>query len=253
MNIFVLMGVFVFFHMLSWYIISLILKRNDVVDIAWGLGFINLAWASLYISGFSERGLLATILVTIWGLRLAWHIYLRNRGKSEDYRYQAWRKEWKFFYARSFFQIYMLQGLLMYLIAVPVMYINTLPVLGIGLLDIVGVCIWIIGFYFESTGDSQLKKFISNPNNKGKIMNTGLWRYSRHPNYFGEVTQWWGIFFLAISLPYGFATIIGPLTITTLILFVSGIPLLEKKREGRPDWEEYKKKTSIFFPLPQKK
>ena len=109
-----------------------------------------------------------------------------------------------------------------------------------------GLIVWIFGFYFESTADKQLSNHIKNPANKGKLMTTGLWKYSRHPNYFGEVTQWWGIFLLSSSL----FTIISPLTITLLILFVSGIPLLEKKYEGRPDWEEYKKKTSIFIPLP---
>lgn len=253
MNLFILIAGLVFLHMFSWFILSLIFKRNDVADIAWGLGFINVAWASLFISGFSERGLIVAILVAIWGTRLAWHIYLRNKGKPEDYRYQAWRKEWKNFYLRSFLQVYMLQGLFMYLIALPIIFINQNSSPGINLLDIVGIVIWILGFYFESKGDSQLKEFVSNPANKGKIMDQGLWKYSRHPNYFGEVTQWWGIFFMSLSLPLGVLTIIGPLTITSLILFVSGIPLLEKKREGRPDWEEYKKKTSVFIPLPPKK
>jgi steroid 5-alpha reductase family enzyme len=238
--------------MSTWYVVSIILKRNDVADFAWGLGFVTLAWTSFLYSGFSERGLLATLLVTIWGSRLAWHIYLRNRGKAEDYRYQIWRKEWKYFYLRSFLQVFLLQGVLLYLIALPFLYINHASDWGVNLLDFIGVVIWSIGFYFESTGDSQLKKFISNPNNKGKIMNTGLWKYSRHPNYFGEVTQWWGIYVMTLSLPFGFVTIIGPLTITILILFVSGVPLLEKKYLGRPDFEEYKEKTSIFFPLPPK-
>lgn len=242
-----------FLHMTSWFIISLILKRNDVADIAWGLGFINISWTGLFLNGFSQRGLIAAILVTIWGVRLAWHIYLRNKGKPEDYRYQAWRKEWKYFYLRSFLQVYILQGLFMYLIALPVIFINQNSFPGINLLDIVGIVIWILGFYFESTGDSQLKEFISNPANKGKIMDQGLWKYSRHPNYFGEVTQWWGIFVMALSIPFGYFTIIGPLTITSLILFVSGVPLLEKKREGQPLWEEYKRKTSVFIPLPPKK
>jgi len=253
MNLFILIGGLIFLHMFSWFIISIIFKRNDVADIAWGLGFINSAWASLFLSGFSERGFVAAILVTIWGMRLAWHIYLRNKGKPEDYRYQAWRKEWKYFYLRSFLQVYILQGILMFLIAIPLIYINKSNILGIGLFDVLGVILWIFGFYFESVGDAQLKQFVSNPNNKGRIMDRGLWKYSRHPNYFGEVTQWWGIFIIALSVPFGYLTIVGPLTITILILFVSGIPLLEKKYLGRPDFEEYKEKTSIFFPLPPKR
>jgi len=253
MNYYMIVAGALFLHMTAWFIISLILKRNDVADIAWGLGFITLAWLSYYISGFSERGVVVAILVIIWGTRLAWHIYLRNRGKPEDYRYQIWRKEWKNFYLRSFFQVYILQGVFLYLISLPFLFINQSALRGITFFDLLGLFIWGIGFYFESTGDSQLKKFISNPRNKGKIMNEGLWRYSRHPNYFGEVTQWWGIFIMAISIPFGYYTIIGPLTITTLILFVSGVPLLEKKYAGRPDFEEYKKKTSVFFPFPPKK
>jgi steroid 5-alpha reductase family enzyme len=253
MNFYLLIALLLFGYMTAWYIVGLILKRNDVADIAWGGGFVVLAWISLFISGVSLRGLVATILVTIWGLRLASHIYVRNRNKPEDYRYQAWRNEWKYFYLRSYLQIYLLQGLFLYLIALPFLFINNKSLSGITVLDIVGILVWIIGFYFESVGDSQLKQFVSNPDNKGRIMDQGLWKYSRHPNYFGEVTQWWGIFIITLSIPFGYLTVIGPLTITSLILFVSGIPLLEKKREGRTDWEKYKKQTSIFFPLPPKK
>jgi steroid 5-alpha reductase family enzyme len=253
MNYYSLIAVILIGYMTLWFVIGLILKRNDVADIAWGLGFVCLAWISFIITGITLRSSIVTLLITIWGMRLAIHIYRRNKNKPEDYRYLAWRKEWKYFYVRSYIQIYLLQGLFLYLIALPFLFINKLSTSGITLLDFIGVIVWLIGFYFESTGDAQLKEFITNPSNKGKIMNEGLWKYSRHPNYFGEVTQWWGIFILALSLPNGFLTVIGPLTITILILFVSGIPLLEKKREGRPDWEEYKKQTSIFIPLPPKK
>jgi steroid 5-alpha reductase family enzyme len=237
-----------------WFLVSLIKKRNDVADIAWGLGFIILAWVSLFFSGVPTiRGFLVTMLVSIWGIRLALHIYRRNRGKPEDYRYLAWRKEWgEWFFIRSYLQVYILQGLFLFFIIQPVLFINK-SIETIGVLDVFGVLVWLIGFYFESTGDRQLKQFISNPTNKGKIMNQGLWRYTRHPNYFGEVTQWWGMFLIALSIPNGIFTIIGPLTITFLILFVSGVPLLERKYAGRPDFEEYKKRTSVFFPMPPKR
>jgi steroid 5-alpha reductase family enzyme len=114
------------------------------------------------------------------------------------------------------------------------------------------VCVWVIGFFFESVGDAQLSRFIKDPANKGKLMQSGLWKYTRHPNYFGEVTQWWGLWIIALSVSYGWLGIIGPLTITTLILKVSGIPLLEKSMEGNPEFQEYKKRTSVFFPLPPK-
>jgi steroid 5-alpha reductase family enzyme len=253
MNFYLLMAAILFSYMSLWYIVSIVLKRNDVADIAWGFGFVVLAWTSLVISGLSTRGFIVALLVTIWGVRLSSHIYARNKNKPEDFRYQQWRKEWKFFYVRSFLQIYLLQGVFLYLISLPFLFINELSLPGFELLDLVGMIVWTLGFYFESRGDRELKQFVSNPENKGKTLNQGLWKYSRHPNYFGEVTQWWGIFIMTLSIPNGYLTIIGPLTITMLILFISGIPLLEKKREGNPAWEEYKKKTSIFIPLPPRK
>lgn len=235
-----------------WFIVSVIKKRNDVADIAWGLGFVLIAWLSFLMSGFSIKAFSINCLVTVWGVRLALHIYNRNKDKPEDSRYFKLRNTWRNFYLRSYLQIFILQGALLFLVSIPVMFINNSNSNNFGLLEIVGFIIWGIGFYFESTGDRQLKEFISNPLNKGKLMESGLWRYSRHPNYFGEVTQWWGIFIIALSLPGSFFTIIGPLTITILILFVSGVPILEKKYSGRPDFEEYKKRTSIFFPLPSR-
>ena len=183
-------------YMTLWFIISIIKKRNDVADIAWGLGFVLLAWLSFFISGFSFKALLVNGLVTVWGLRLAWHIYHRNKNKPEDSRYLEWRKTWKYFYLRSYVQVFLLQGIFLFLISLPVMFINHSVANGFGILEFVGLLVWGLGFYFESTGDRQLKEFISNPTNKGKLMDKGLWQYSRHPNYFGEVTQWWGIFFL---------------------------------------------------------
>jgi len=253
MNYYSLLGLALLGYMTCWFIISIINKRNDVADIAWGLGFALLAWLSFYISGFSFKALTVNILVTIWGLRLAWHIYNRNKNKPEDSRYLEWRKTWKHFYLRSYAQVFLLQGVLLFIISLPVLFINHSVSSSFGIIEIVGIIIWTLGFYFESTGDRQLKEFISNPVNKGKLMDKGLWRYSRHPNYFGEVVQWWGIFVVALSISGSLFTVIGPLTITTLILFVSGVPLLEKKYAGRPDFEEYKKRTSVFFPLPPKK
>lgn len=253
MNYYLTLALTILGHMTLWFIVSVIKKRNDVADIAWGLGFLLLAWFSFYLSGYSFKGLLVDGLVTVWGLRLAWHIYNRNKNKPEDPRYLEWRKTWKNFYFRSFLQVFMLQGIFLFIISLPVIYINHSVSRGFGILDIIGLLVWGVGFYFESTGDGQLKEFISNPNNKGKLMDRGLWKYSRHPNYFGEVTQWWGIFLIALSIPGSIFTIFGPLTITILILFVSGIPLLENKYAGRPDFEEYKKRTSVFIPLPPRK
>jgi steroid 5-alpha reductase family enzyme len=235
-----------------WFVVSLVKKRNDVADVAWGLGFILMSWTSMYLAGdFGMRGLIVSLLVSIWGLRLAWHIHNRNKGKTEDYRYLAWRNEWgKWFYLRSYLQVYLLQGALLFLIVFPVLLINRSVGSGLGLLDIIGVVVWLIGFYFESVGDAQLAKFIKDPANKGKLMQSGLWSYTRHPNYFGEVVQWWGIWLIALSLPMGWIGIVGPLTISILILKVSGIPMLERKMEENPAFADYKRRVSKFFPLP---
>ena len=255
MNYFLTLSLVLFIYMSLWFVVSLIKKRNDVADVAWGLGFVLMAWTSFLLSGDSGvRGLLVGMLVSVWGLRLAWHIHVRNKGKAEDYRYLAWRKEWgKWFYLRSYFQVYILQGVLLFLIVMPLLFINKHAGSEIGLLDALGVVVWLFGFYFESVGDAQLARFIKNPENKGKLMQSGLWAYTRHPNYFGEVTQWWGIWLIALSVPNGFLTIIGPLTITFLILKVSGIPMLEKKMEENPDFAGYKRRTSVFIPLPKTK
>jgi len=237
-----------------WFVISLIKKRNDVADVAWGLGFVLIAWASFIISDNENwQGILVGILVSIWGIRLAWHINSRHKGKPEDSRYAVWRRDWgNYFLIRSYLQVFILQGIFLLIISTPIMLINKNATGELNLLLIIGFVIWLIGFYFESVGDKQLANFIHNPENKGKLMTEGLWKYSRHPNYFGEVTQWWGIWLIALSVPYGWLAIIGPITITILILFVSGVPLLEKKYKGRNDFEAYKERTSIFIPLPPK-
>ncbi len=250
MSYFQILGSVLFVYMSFWFLVSLVKKRNDVADTAWGLGFVLLTWVSYFLSGNADtRVLIVNTLVTIWGARLAWHIHKRNKGKTEDYRYLAWRNEWgKWFYLRSYLQVYLLQGFFLFLIVSPVLTINknSISILGVG--DVIGFIIWIIGFTFESVGDSQLKKFISKPENKGKLMREGLWQYTRHPNYFGEVMQWWGIWVVSLSVANGFYTIVGPLTITYLILKVSGVPMLEKKMEENPDFIDYKKQTSVFIP-----
>ncbi len=241
-------------YMSMWFVVSIIKSRNDLADIAWGIGFVLLTWMSFFVSGnFSMRGIIVGILVSVWGLRLATHIYMRNKNKSEDYRYMAWRQEWgNWFYIRSFLQVYVLQGVLLFLIVIPVLFINNSAVSGLTLFDLLGFIVWSIGFFFEVLGDMQLARFIKDPNNKGKLMQSGLWAYTRHPNYFGEVTCWWGIWLIAATLPGGLYTIIGPLTITVLILKVSGIPMLEKKMAENPEFTEYKRRTSSFIPLPRR-
>lgn len=240
----------VFLYMTSMFCISLLIKRNDIVDIAWGMGFLLISSLGLYLGGYpGDTKLLIVFLVALWSIRLSVHIFLRNTKKKEDYRYKQWRKDWgKYFIIRSFLQIYMLQGFLMYVIALPVTVALVSESAFYSPFIFVGLAIWIIGFFFEAVGDYQLSQFKKDTTNKGKIMTTGVWKYTRHPNYFGEVTLWWGMFVITFSQHSAWSTIIGPLTITFFILKVSGIPMLERKYEGNKEFEEYKKKTNAFFP-----
>ncbi|MEI6213302.1 MAG: DUF1295 domain-containing protein [Desulfuromonadales bacterium] len=251
---FLICGGAMLLYMTGWFIAAQIRGRNDIADVAWGLGFILVAFVSLFSGNvYSPRGLLVSGLVLVWGLRLALHIHSRNRGRGEDPRYRKWREEWgTWFVLRSFLQVFMLQGMLLLMVAVPIVFTNTAAAAPLGWLDLLGLAVWLYGFGFEAVGDWQLLMFIRDPGNKGKLMTFGLWRYSRHPNYFGEVTLWWGIWLMTLALPGGWLTVVGPLTITFLILKISGIPMLEKPYEDRADFQEYKRRTSAFFPLPLK-
>ncbi len=254
MTYFLTLAAVLFVYMNLWFIVSLIKKRNDVADVGWGLGFVLLAWTSLFLSDtVTITKALVCAVVTIWGTRLSWHVYTRNRVKAEDYRYNEWRQAWgKSFYIRSYLQVFVLQGILLYLIALPVLLINASSQIGLATISIVGLAVWTIGFLFEAIGDAQLKAFLKDPANKGKLMMSGLWAYTRHPNYFGEVTQWWGIWLASLATPFGAYAVIGPLTITILILKVSGVPLLEKKMVDNPDFAAYKRRVSMFIPLPRR-
>lgn len=240
-----------FAYMTFWYLVSLIIRRGDIADIAWGPGFILLSWTAFFLLSPSTPALIINTLVTIWGLRLATHIYLRNKDKPEDSRYAGWRRDWGAWYPlRSYLQIFLLQGLFLFFIAIPLVYANLISV-NFSPFYLLGFIIWLVGFAFETLADYQLSQFKSNPNNKGKIMMTGVWSLSRHPNYFGEVSLWWGIYIMI--LPLGWWTLIGPLTITLLILGVSGIPMLELRYKSDQEYAKYQARVSSFFPLPPKK
>lgn len=242
-------------YMTAWFLLAMIVRRNDIVDVAWGLGFIVIAaWLLLRPDApHPVRLYVACALVFVWGARLAWHIGRRNLqpGKTEDARYAGWRQSWgRWFVPRSFFQIFTLQGLFMLLIATPLLAIGSAEGPALGVLDFLGVAVWLAGFAFESVGDGQLKRFLSNPANRGEVMDQGLWRYTRHPNYFGEATMWWGLAIMALAVAGGWIGVIGPVTITWLLTKVSGIPLVERAHDGDPKWEAYRRQTSAFIPLP---
>jgi len=240
----------VFLYMSILFVIAVVQRDNSIADIGWGLGFVIVALLTFFLEQrLYARHILVTGLVVIWGMRLAIHIFLRHRGRGEDPRYAAWRKEWgKWVIVRSFFQVFMLQGLLLLAISYVVIVVNSSSGGGLSVLDICGLAIWIIGFLFEALGDFQLKQFLADEKNRGHIMSSGLWRYTRHPNYFGEATMWWGIFLIALSVPYGWSAVISPAVITFLLLRVSGVILLEKEFTDSEEFKEYKRSTSAFIP-----
>lgn len=235
-----------------WFVVSLAAGRNDLADVAWGLGYVLLAGYLAATRPVDGRDLLIYGLVAVWGLRLAAHVYARNRGKEEDFRYRRWREEWgRWFVLRSYLQVYLLQGALLLVIATPLVATAAAAGPPPGPLAGVGTAVWLVGFAFEAVGDWQLMHFKRDPEREG-IMTEGLWRYTRHPNYFGEVTLWWGVFLVVLPVEHGLWTLVSPVTITVLILFVSGIPMLEEKYEGDPEFEAYRRRTSAFFPMPPK-
>ena len=245
----------VFLYMTIVFLFALRRKQNSIVDIAWGLGFIGVAIITFFLrEGWTMRHILLSGLVLIWGMRLAIHIAIRNRGRGEDFRYAKWRQEWgRWFVLRSYFQVFMLQGVLLFFIAFPIVFVNFSDRPDLTLVDFLGFGVWCIGFVFEAVGDYQLKQFKKRPDNKGKIITTGLWKYTRHPNYFGEAAMWWGLFLISLSVENGWATIISPLLITFLLLRGSGVAMLEKKYAGNAEFEAYAKRTNAFFPWFPKK
>ena len=230
-------------------------KKHDLIDVFWGIGFVVAAVFSWILGTKSNVGTVLTILTVVWGIRLSWYLAHRNIGKPEDFRYKAMRDRWpEKFELMMFLRIYMLQFALNVLIGFPVVYTNLEKAFPNNVMLYLGIAIWLVGFLFEVIGDEQLRRFKLNPENRGKLISTGLWAWTRHPNYFGETLIWWGIFIAAISVDLSrFWLIFSPIVITYLMLFVSGVPMLERKYEGREDWEAYKKRTSKFLPLPPKK
>lgn len=235
-------------YLILMYAIVIIKKDPSIGNFTWGGGCILTAIYTYTSSSFFFRQTLVTTLICIWGIRLATYLYLRYK-KGADPRFVDWQKKWGFAsYIFSFLWVVFLQGLLLLIMSYPGIFTNLRSQSGITALDIFGLLLWIFGFYFESVGDYQLYKFLKNPENKGKIMDQGLWKYTRHPNYFGEITMWWSIFLIIISIPGGWVTIIAPLTITILLIFITGIAMNEKVLENNPEFQKYKKRTNMLIP-----
>lgn len=233
------------------WLVSLALRDASIVDIFWGCGFVIVAWYDWFtVTGYAPRRLLLTVLVTIWGLRLALYLFRRNAGRGEDFRYQAMRKRIRYFAFVSLFIVFLAQGVLIWLISLPIQIAQSAPTPAhLTWLDYLGATLWLTGLTFEAVGDWQLARFKADPANKGKVMERGLWRYTRHPNYFGDALLWWGLFLIALAVPHGWLTVISPLVMTLLLLKISGVALLEKSlSKAKPDYAAYARRTSAFIP-----
>ena len=237
------------------WLLSLRLRDSSIVDIFWAIGFVLIAWIGFALGdGSPPRKLWLAALTTLWGLRLSGYLAMRNLGKGEDPRYQAMRKrhgdKWPL---RSLFVVFILQGTLIFVISLPLQVAASIPAPSqLGILDAVGIALALLGTLFEATADFQLARFKSNPEHRGQVMTSGLWRYTRHPNYFGDFTVWWGLFCGAAATGIGVFAIISPLLMSFLLLRVSGVPLLEKSMQNRPGYADYVRRTSAFFPRPPK-
>jgi steroid 5-alpha reductase family enzyme len=237
---------------LMW-LISVVIANASIVDVFWGIGFIIIGWYYLATVPDSPtaRGWLACVLVTIWGLRLALHIGARNLGADEDFRYRRWRQRaGSRFWWISFFKVFLLQAIVLWIVSSPLLLAQLdAGAAPPGVLDIFGAGLWIVGFLFEAIADWQLTRFKREPTNRGLVLRSGLWSLSRHPNYFGEALLWWGFGLLALSTG-GPLALIGPATITFLLVKISGVAMLDAALEERhPEYQDYMRSTPAFLPV----
>jgi steroid 5-alpha reductase family enzyme len=257
--------VVIFLHFVNYFWIAVKQNNFGIIDIGWGQGFVLVVWVLMltrtFLIGVNPNiiGYLTLVLTTIWGLRLSSHIHKRNHGKPEDKRYVAMRAKIlpPYVLLKSFVRIFLVQALFMFVISF-VLIANIMSGIVLPLQPIsyvllgLGLLVWFIGFYFQAVGDQQLATFIQDPKHKGQLITTGLWRYTRHPNYFGEVMMWWGIAILGFAnsfeIVYPIIALLSPLIVTWLLRFVSGVPLLEKHMKTKPGFDVYEKTTNIFFP-----
>jgi steroid 5-alpha reductase family enzyme len=234
------------------WLVSLRLQDASIVDAFWGTGFVivNAIYAALTPGGLVGRRALITVLVTVWGLRLSAHILRRNWGRPEDPRYHQWREEegarWWWL---SYLRVFLLQGGLICVISAPLLAVHaSASPAPMTALDLVAIALWSVGFFFEAVGDAQLARFKANPANQGQVLDRGVWRYTRHPNYFGDATQWWAYYLIALA-GGGWWTVFSPVLMTWLLLRVSGVAMLEKSlKQTKPQYEDYINSTSAFIP-----
>jgi steroid 5-alpha reductase family enzyme len=243
--------------MTALWAVSVAVRDTSIVDIFWGSGFVVVAWVAFALAdGSRDRGLLLAALTTVWGLRLTLHLARRNLGHGEDKRYARMRERWGDRWPlRSLFTVFWLQGAVMWVVSLPVQAgVHDPTPAGLTWLDAVGAAVWLVGFLFEAVGDAQLTRFKADPANRGQVMDRGLWAWTRHPNYFGDFTVWWGLWLVALATTSAWWTFVGPAAMSVLLIRVSGAAPLEKgMRSSRPGYEAYVARTSAFFPRPPKR
>jgi steroid 5-alpha reductase family enzyme len=235
------------------WLLSLVLRNASIIDIFWGPGFLLAAVVYTLASpdGYGVRQALVVALVAAWALRLGGYILLRNAGHGEDSRYRSMRENaGEAFWWRSLLTVFLLQGTLLWIISAPLLAaVHSDDPDSLGVTDYAGAAVWAIGFGFEAISDWQLALFKRDPANKGKVMDRGLWRYTRHPNYFGEAVLWWGYFIIAAGTDWGWVSVFSPALMTFLLLRVSGVAMLERgMTKRRPGYEDYIRRTSAFVP-----
>ncbi len=257
LEVFTNTGMCIALLMLVTWLVSLRLRNASIADIVWGSGFVLAAWVAFYTVRvpLNLRQVLLVGIPTFWGLRLSLHLFQRNHGKPEDKRYQAMRAQHpNNFGWVSLVTVFGLQGVLMFGVSLPLQIGQLAPQLPLGAVAYFGIALCALGLFFEVVGDHQLAQFINDPANKGKIMNKGLWRYTRHPNYFGDGCLWWGLGFIALGTQYGIWGLLGPALITYLLTQISGVPMLEKSMlKNNPRYADYMATTNAFIPWPPKK
>jgi steroid 5-alpha reductase family enzyme len=245
-------GAVVTLMFVAW-LVSLVRRDASVADVAWGLGFVLVAWLSFALAdGADARKALVVVLTTVWGLRLTAYMVWRGAGEGEDFRYREMRTRYgKRFPLISLFVVFGFQGIGLWAVSLPVQ-IAQVPATPSGLtaLDLLGAAVWTLGMVFEVGGDLQLARFKADPRNRGKLMTRGLWRYTRHPNYFGDFCVWWGLYLIALATGAGWWTVVGPLTMTFILLRISGRKLMDEHMARKPGYRDYARRTSGFLPRP---
>ncbi len=242
-----------FVYMTAWFFVAKQTKKISMVDVAWGGGFALVAWIA-ELKYPSARSLLVAVLVSLWALRIINHLGRRVFGGGDDPRYLEISKKWQGnFWLRAYGSIFLLQGLIILLVTLPVVAATGEQNPDLAGLSVLGAAIWAVGFLIEMHADKQLRVYLADTKNKGKVMDRGLWKYSRHPNYFGELLQWWAIALIALQVHGGWFGLLGPLTLTVLIVFVSGIPPIENRKKSDPAYAAYMRRTSPLILWPPKR